>query len=326
MENTKLTKRLKELGISDLEFNIYKKEYYENFKNNKTTEQVHLQLLKRYCESGGEVQEILHRLFHGNRLNIVNQISLKSKRWSLTSEEFTSTIHQIVDEGYALFPRRLTSATIKELNDFANQCKHTFMIKNKANQEIVYKEGYLYETPEGTITAEADLKSVETHNPVQDLISDSVLKSIVSMSLGAPVKATRISLWNTYQSTEEEGEAAQKFHFDLDGLRWLKIFIFLTSVGPNNGPHMYIPRSHWPSSKHLMEQIMTSKGYSRYDDSEIEKFYAREDWKTLICNQGEIVIADTRCWHKGTRVKNGFRRVLQPLYTANTFCQNLTTA
>ena len=39
-------------------------------------------------------------------------------------------------------------------------------------------------------------------------------------------------------------EAAQLFHFDMDRIRFLKVFIYLTDVGTENGPHVYVRGSH----------------------------------------------------------------------------------
>ena len=50
-------------------------------------------------------------------------------------------------------------------------------------------------------------------------------------------------------SKKADSEAAQMFHFDLDRIKWLKFFIYLTDVKINSGPHVYVSGTHKPFSK-----------------------------------------------------------------------------
>ena len=130
-----------------------------------------------------------------------------------------------------------------------------------------------------------------------------------------------VSLWHSFPNKEPSSEAAQLFHFDLDEFKWFKLFIFLTDVDEQSGPHIYIPRTHKTGSKPF---DLLKYGYTRITDDLMSSYHPKSSWKKLTCKRGTMVIANTSCWHKGTHVISKIRSVLQPEYSLSTFSKNLT--
>ena len=65
----------------------------------------------------------------------------------------------------------------------------------------------------------------------------------------------------------------------------------------------------------MFSSSLLKKGYSRISDNKLKKFYDTELFKKFTGSKGTIVLADTRCWHKGNRVLSGKRAMLQFQYT-----------
>ena len=51
-------------------------------------------------------------------------------------------------------------------------------------------------------------------------------------------------MWWSSKSNFNDPKSAQEFHFDLDSIKWLKFFIYLTDVEANTGPHIYVKGTH----------------------------------------------------------------------------------
>ena len=155
---------------------------------------------------------------------------------------------------------------------------------------------------------------------VQKLIMDPVLINIAGTYLGAnPIFDFAAMWWSTDSKTKKE-DAAQEYHFDLDRPKWLKIFIYLTDVNKDNGPHCYISKTHKVGNK---PQEILDRGYVRVTDKELEKYYPKSSLKEVTGPSGTIVFGDTSCWHKGKPIVKGDRLILQLEYTNSLFGLNL---
>ena len=149
---------------------------------------------------------------------------------------------------------------------------------------------------------------------------DPVLINIAGEYLGAEPIFDFIAMWWSTDSKNKNEDAAQEYHFDLDRPKWIKIFIYLTDVNNDNGPHCYISGSHKIGNK---PQEILDKGYVRISDKELLKFYNKNDFKEVTGPAGTITFGDTLCWHKGKPFIRGERLILQLEYTSSLFGLNI---
>jgi ectoine hydroxylase-related dioxygenase (phytanoyl-CoA dioxygenase family) len=148
-------------------------------------------------------------------------------------------------------------------------------------------------------------------------MSDERILEIVKEYFGRePILDMVHMWWSTSFSQNASKEAAQWFHFDLDRMNWLKVFVYLTDVKMTNGPHCYVEGSHKTGNK---PQELLDRGYERISDSEIRKHYKESKIKYLTGLKGEIFIGNTKAWHKGTNLKEGNRLILQLQFTDSFF-------
>lgn len=111
-------------------------------------------------------------------------------------------------------------------------------------------------------------------------------------------------------------EDAQMFHFDMDRIKWLKVFVYLTDVEEENGPHVFIEGSHQTNG---IPRLFLKRGYQRIEDTDVFNYYGIEKAKTFCGKKGTIIFEDTRGLHKGMPIQSGGRLVFQVEYTNSLF-------
>jgi len=155
-------------------------------------------------------------------------------------------------------------------------------------------------------------------NPdIQDLMADLSLLAIAQAYLGTqPIIDIVAMWWSTDLSKTACNDSAQMYHFDMDRIKWLKFFIYLTDVTDDNGPHCYIVGSHQIGGK---PTELLQLGYSRIVDEQIYQFYPKEKICEVIAPRGTIIAGDTLCFHKGKPLKQGDRLVLELEFTNSLF-------
>ena len=145
---------------------------------------------------------------------------------------------------------------------------------------------------------------------LNQICNDPLLRALSSKYLSTESKLINRALWYTFPSKSASSAGAQLFHYDLDTLKWLKVFIHLSDISELNGPHEYINGSHKPGAK---PAELLVRHYERLEDSEIDKYYPKKR-SLLKGSAGLITLADTRCYHKGNVPTKGYRLMLQPIF------------
>lgn len=144
---------------------------------------------------------------------------------------------------------------------------------------------------------------------VYDVASDPTIVSIARKYLGCePVFLGGRVWWSfpTNADLSEQMSMGQGFHFDLDGYASIAFFFHLTDVGPADGPHVVVRKSHL--KKPLRGLISLHKGRR---DAEIEDWYGKESQVTLCGPSGFGFAEDLFCYHRGMHPKQGERLILQ---------------
>ena len=280
----------------------------------------HLKLVELYCRSSGEVQDVIHSFRLRPALDTYRDLQLTSDFFTLSSSQFTSIIHDLSNDGYAQLPCLLSPKLCSDLlrsSEFFN-----YSCLQRIDDCLTRYLSYGIPRECSNLIATFALKdSLNRCSHIKDIVSDPVILSIVSHYLRCSAQLSDLSFWHSFPTitAQPETEAAQLFHYDLDEFRWLKLFVFLTDVNLNTGPHVYIPGTHKAGSK---PKELLEFGYARIPDHVMEKFFPRHTWRSIVCSAGTIVIADTRCYHKGTALIEGTRSLLSPKFAPSTFSQS----
>ena len=148
---------------------------------------------------------------------------------------------------------------------------------------------------------------------VQHLLVDDALFNLARAYLGCePINDLIAMWWSTAHSREANSEVAQLYHFDLDRLRFLKIFFYLTDVTEETGPHCYIRGSHESRPAGFWRD-------GRYEDEAVREGCGRDNEVLITGTRGTILAVDTSGFHKGLALTRGERLILQFEFTNSLF-------
>lgn len=161
------------------------------------------------------------------------------------------------------------------------------------------------------VSDQQDILKIEE---VQKLAFDTNLLNLVSQFLGSePILCQTNCWWSINKSTHRSNLSgnAQLFHQDTEYLKFVKVFIYLTDVNEDNGPHQYVKGSSKIAQEKLGENYVIS---SRVEDEKVDDVFGKDNVITFTGKKGTIIIEDTFGLHKGTPVVEGARLLLQLEY------------
>ena len=230
---------------------------------------------------------------------------------NLTPSDVTDISNKIKENGYYKFPNLLNDEQLQRLIRFS---KATPAVPRMAKDKtpVIYNG----ETP---ISPIYDFKSQALFEApvVQQLLLDKSILAVAQEYLGpAPVLDLLTMWWSTAACKDVDlSKAAQLYHFDLDRLKFLKFFIYLSDVDTYNGPHCYIEKSHKIKPKQLRRD-------GRILDEELKALYPASDFKEITGPKGTILAVDTSGFHKGKPLEKGERLLFQMEFATSMFGQN----
>lgn len=165
----------------------------------------------------------------------------------------------------------------------------------------------LSDIPEQVNVANYKRQDLVSIKEILDIANNSFILNGVQDFLGATPTISNINMWWSF-SGKKEAEMAQLFHRDVDDLKFCKLFIYLTDVETDNGPHVYVKGS---SSSNKLKKIR------RYSDSEIFEAFGKDSVLYFTAPKGSAFIVDTYGFHKGLLPQKGKRLLLQVQYSLN---------
>ncbi len=268
----------------------------------KTNNLVYQAYVKFYCFSSGLISEFITFL-----IKITNKKFLKSIDMNLIDLKINNELKK---NGYVVLKDLLEPNLVEELFKITKTLKCTNNQLDQNTPKIYFDEKtctlptYYYEQNE--LLKNQAVKSVI--NYFDNLkISDCYFASKPYL--------IAVNMWWSTVSDKPDSFAAQKYHFDIDSIKWLKFFVYLTDVGEDGGPHSYVEGTHKPFSKPFK---ILKRGYKRISDEEIKSYYSSEKIKKILGQKGTIIIGDTSCFHKGVFPQKKSRLIFEVSF-ANSF-------
>lgn len=228
---------------------------------------------------------------------------------------FNQALDQLNRDGYAILDVTIPEHIVSELSDYFAQAPCTLTTDKTLS------------TPAGeTFTVDfenplAEKYSVNTDATVQnatvrELLLDRGLLSIAQAYCGSVPAIDIVLAWYSFPEKFASHNAGQLYHFDLDRIRWLKVFLLLTDQDEETGAHMYVPGTQ---NDRVIPQELLSRGYARLEDDEVTPYFPRNTWKTMSASKGVILLEDTRGLHKGLPLVRDHRLMLQFEYAHSMF-------
>ncbi len=293
---------------------IFQQGYNDFELSGKTSDEAYQRLISLYCYSNGYSTEAFHqKIRHKNPPKIISS-NLQGVLGEVSIGSFNAINKNLDKNGYVEFDKKLNRDILERLYDFALQTGAK--IPPEYDSKIIYDVA----SPRAEIYR-FDIQDLIDNVDIQSLIMDPTLINIARNYLKCePIFDFPAMWWSTSFSKKASSEAAQLYHFDMDRIKWLKVFFYINDVNEENGPHCYIEGTHKAGTKPM--EIL-QRGYARISDEDLRPYYKPEDFKVLCAKAGTIFAGDTKCWHKGTALKTGHRLVLEFEYTSSLFGANI---
>jgi hypothetical protein len=229
-------------------------------------------------------------------------------------DELAVAVDTLKRDGYYLFSARLPTSDCRQLQDF------TRTLPARLTPRRADLSGPTTFDADQPVAARYDFEEAQylAHPVIQELLCDESLMAVAQGYLCAAPVNDLSAMWWSAPYGRGSSEAAQLFHFDLDRLKFLKFFFYLTDVGPENGPHMYVRGSHVKRPDTFYED-------RRFQDSEVAGAFAPSDIREVHGPVGTILAGDTTCLHKGKPLAAGSRLMFEIEFTVSLFGQSYDT-
>lgn len=142
-----------------------------------------------------------------------------------------------------------------------------------------------------------------------DVLNDPRLVDLIEAYLGCVPTLYSVNAWWSHQANKPEMTNVQYFHRDTDDWRFLTLFIYLTDVGEDGGPHQVVPGSH--SLDGMRKLVRNASWFPRFDveqsfvDDMGEEFSAKcerlfsEEAANLTGPAGSMFLVNTMALHRG---------------------------
>ena len=228
---------------------------------------------------------------------------------NLNSDEVQAIVNDINKNGFHIFDAKLPTQAIDELVKFSLQTNAKLVpaSSNGITQSLYDNKNVLsprYEFSE---------QDILNYPLIQQITTDQSLFVIAQKYLSCkPIQDLTAMWWSATFSKEASSEAAQLFHFDMDRIKFIKFFFYLTDVGSHNGPHCYVRGSH----KVMPESVWRD---GRITDEDVKKNFLKNDILEIAGPKGTVIAVDTRGLHKGKVLESGERLLLQVEFTNSLF-------
>jgi hypothetical protein len=208
--------------------------------------------------------------------------------------------------------------TLEDLNISA-----TAEMLKVADQLLAVMEDRAVHTNPGRGTAEHPaLPQIFTVANLPEFITwghDPKIMRMVENYVGLPVKFQGAHLRRDFAN--EKPVTTELWHRDDEDRRIIKVFIYLTDVGVENGPFEYIPRHRVArlKTRQILSKITASRqktGRVGIDDAEMATLMPQSKWQACPCPAGTVVFADTRSVFHHGKSRQLSRSAIFLVYTA----------
>jgi len=220
----------------------------------------------------------------------------------------TNAASELRATGLTFIPEILSPASVREMRDYCAQPLP--MLPDGSTQ---------YYTIRDTVRIPHGLR-LATHPTILGAVSDY---------LGMPATIIDISMWASVPDAKTVG--AQLFHRDRDDFRACKLFLYLTDVGNDDGPHIFVRRSHDVGAvKQKFGDSLPPEGLSalftgdgRAVEAHIEQLF-KDDVLEITGKAGTCFLEATYGFHRGKVPTKGTRLIYQVVYGFTPFPHRLT--
>ncbi|MDR7306039.1 phytanoyl-CoA dioxygenase family protein [Rhodoferax saidenbachensis] len=286
--------------------------YYLWGKNASTS--ARLSLMRLHCDTNARTSDTITSLL--KKFSSVRKPTAASGLLGDLSVERQNEIAGALDrDGFYVFEQRLPPELCDAIEQFAKKTPAALEGKGTRPEDL---EVFDPSNPKSK-TYRLDEHAIAEHPAIQHLMADRSILAVAERYVGFTPFLSMLNLWWSANFGREPGDAAaQAFHFDYDPPpKWLLFFVYLTDVGPDNGPHVFVRGSHKAGLKASKELLQ--RGYVRISDDDIATAFGADNVIEIQGKRGTIMAVDTRGFHKGKVLSDGHRLMAQLTFSHPAF-------
>jgi hypothetical protein len=230
---------------------------------------------------------------------------------NLSEDDLANISNRIQTDGFYVFPSTLDSETINKLIELSFRTKAR-LVPKPGDEDM----GFFDRTSPSTIKYQFLEGDIVQDPTIQRLISDPSVLAVAQAFLKSKPILDLISMWwSTAFSSKASSEVAQLYHWDMERIKFVKFFFYLTDVDYDSGPHCFIKGSN----NGFPEEVRRD---GRISDEEIKMAYSPENIIEITGKKGTILAVDTSGLHKGKKLDRGDRLLLQFEFSNSLFGVN----
>lgn len=280
-------------------------DFQEWFRFGKTPLLAYAAMRKFFVWTNGRSNDFMSRL-----------ISLKNKKYNditstgvlgnLNAEHIQQIAGELDRNGMYIFENVLDENTVKAIEEFARKEPATYLMVDNT-KKAKYSDDKVYVDPEKPVSPryEYGFEQIMKCKELESLVFDQSILAVAQQYLRcSPVLDLVAFWWSLPYEGKGKSEAAQMYHFDMDRIKFIKFFFYLTDVDTDTGPHCYVKSSH----KRLPPALLKD---GRIEDAEIERAFSKNNMIEICGKKGTIMAVDTRGLHKGKPLNKGYRLLFQ---------------
>jgi hypothetical protein len=135
--------------------------------------------------------------------------------------------------------------------------------------------------------------NAEECDAIKELVYNEDILHIAKEYLGKEPTIKDVRTWWSFPQDKKEYNHLYGYHYDIDSYKFLKMFVYITDVDENGGPHAIISKTH-------LAKDMYEKKNRRLTDEMADNKYEKDRFFVMKGERGTCFFEDTFSYHKGT--------------------------
>jgi hypothetical protein len=207
----------------------------------------------------------------------------------------------LADQGFVMLSDALASAAVAEMRDYFSQQECSDPYRPELGRFTAPAQ-----VPAGSHVAAFDHATIAKAPHALALANDPQILEIVGEVLGAKPTISLLAAWWSVPSSEGPPKEAENFHRDVEDWRFVKLFLYLTDVDEDNGPHVFIPGSH------RQDALGQTR---RFSEEEVASAFGSNGVQRFIGPAGTCFLEHTYGVHRGFPPRSKPRLIYQVQYS-----------
>ncbi|MET4719995.1 phytanoyl-CoA dioxygenase family protein [Bradyrhizobium japonicum] len=212
----------------------------------------------------------------------------------------SDTFERLSVDGYAMLPDLISPQQVSDIRQYFQACL-AFDPYRPDLGKFNAPDG----VPKGTHVAHFDHLDVVSCPHVLAVANNPIVLSAVADVLGAKPTISLMAAWWSVTHGERAQEA-ELYHRDVDDYRFVKLFVYLTDVDDESGPHAFVRGTH---------NIDKLTNIRRLSEEEVALEFGRENMLSFSGPAGTAFLENTYGIHRGVPPKTRTRLLFQVLYS-----------